>query len=247
MNHGPANLQAGLAAKLRAHATALHRPGRREGRARRREGAACANPHARAGSQTRVASMGGSRDAAALLALAQASNPRATMPGRSLPTQAAQTKAIWWPSRLPPERQTMGRPSIPAARWINRWSSEPKIAGSTLAWFWPAAKTQLPHSGCDARVHEKCWRQRGRAAAVMGLKSTGPPGRRDDRDDRTLRPQNAPGGTRTRELLLESEARDLPGHASSCGSHGGRPPRESLGSRGTPPAGLEPAVFGLEV
>jgi hypothetical protein len=60
------------------------------------------------------------------------------------------------PFACPQGDKTMGRLSIPAARWMNRWSSEPEIAGLESCQGLVHSENTAPRSGCDARVHEKC-------------------------------------------------------------------------------------------
>jgi hypothetical protein len=74
-------------------------------------------------------------------------------------------------------------------------------------------------------------------------------------DDRALRPKNTRGRTQTRNLPLRRDAPYPLGLASGCGSHGGRPTTEltqranhaAWACEAHPLAGLEPAIFGLEV
>ncbi len=131
------------------------------------------------------------------------------------------------------------------------------LLGCFVAWFFFRAQDCRLES-CQGLVHSEnrapARRMRCESQREM-LETARPSGKGDGLEirwpcgsaQRSLRPQSTRGGTRTRDFHLGREVPCPSGHACSCGSPGGRPPRESLGLQGTPLAGLEPAIFGLEV
>jgi hypothetical protein len=139
--------------------------------------------------------------------------------------------------------KTLGLVGSPAACWINRWSSESKIAGSIPAKVWSTAKAELR----EADATRESTRNAGDSVTERLREWT--------RNPLALRIGAAIAtielcGPRILGAGLEPTISPLGGGALSI------KPREQLweswreatqGLRGTPLAGLEPALLGLEV